>query len=150
MFREQVKLDPGDFGGFQIAPMSMEERAQRYCCAAGCAFPGFSQMTLRGIQGSAPEQPREYRLLCKRHVVLYVLMVSAVLGDPSPSAEAREVADIIGLDWIELNGPVTVFDPDRSRCVRCGGGMVAERVGMYSGTRYVHTCGEPKSKGKSG
>lgn len=32
--------------------------------------------------------------------------------------------------------------PEEFRCSACGGAMGPETVGMFSGTRWVHTCGE--------
>ncbi len=151
MGMESIKHDPADFGGIQNEMLPMEARAARYCVAAGCPFPGFSQMQLQSTSGPMQIGPPEFRLLCKKHVVLYTLMVAAVLGDPSPTAEAHQIADAIGIDWDMMwdlgDGLPTVFNPEHARCVNCGGGMVGETIGMYSGKRFVHTCGDLKREG---
>jgi hypothetical protein len=113
------------------------ECMKRFCCAYGCARPGVSQMTIPGMD------PRRYRVICSVHLVMLTMLTCAGVGDPSAFGEAQRVAQLIGLDWNELVDaePLQVVSPEKFVCLHCGGRMQAETIGMYSGKRWIHTCG---------
>lgn len=149
---EIIKFNAEEFGGLQTELLEPWERVQRFCCALGCPQPGAAQMRLVTVQpvetvGAVPT----YRLFCKRHIVQYLLLVGSLVGDPDAIAEARLVADAMGIDFdmmLDLCKPPTaLFDPPTSRCIRCGGRFVVEQIGMFSGQRYVHNCGISKREG---
>lgn len=134
---EHIKHDPHDFGGLQTSLLSSEDISQRLCAASGCAAFGHRQIEI-------PEtQPTQYRIVCKRHDVLIWLLISASLGDPNPSQEAERIAEAIGMpfDLIKTMEPSYTVSPERFICLQCGGRLMAETAGMFSGRRWVHTCG---------
>jgi hypothetical protein len=139
---DDLKINPEDFGGFQTSDLSLRDAQKRYCAAQFCSFPGWGQIVI------PLTEPRSLRIVCRKHLVLYTLMISAILGDPSPTAEARRVADETGVDWgmfLEMTEPLkSPSSPENFICIRCGEGMIGETIGMYSGKRFVHTCGEAK------
>ena len=144
---EDLKRDPAEFGGVQDIVMRPEAIRQRYCAARGCGGAGYVQL-------GEIRHPRSgvvlYRIFCRWHMVLLVLLQDVMLGDPSPTSEARNLAlavgvqpqllAMIGADPSAVSG-IGLFNPKYARCVHCGGGFVGEIAGMFSGTRYVHTCG---------
>lgn len=138
---EQVKRDPADFGGLQFRILTDDELKWRYCSARGCGYPAAIQMP----QPRFPDEQRVWRTLCSQHFIQVVFVIDAFLGDPSPSSEANRLAEAIGYVGDPLrhwkDTPATVFNPAFARCARCGGGFTGETIGMYSGSRYIHTCG---------
>ncbi len=133
---EQLKVDPEDFGGFQTEVLTVEQAYQRYCCKAGCADHGRVQFMIPGEGGKL------FRLLCGRHYIMMMIIQAAVLGDPSPMGEGQRLAEKMGIPWVnipDVNTP-QVVDFGTAVCSRCGGGAMMERVGMYAGCRWVHTC----------
>lgn len=134
---EHIKHDPNDFGGLQSKQMSSEEIGQRLCCATGCASFGYRQIEI------LETEPTQYRIICQRHEVLVWLLISASLGDPNPSQEAERIAEAIGMPFhlIKTLEPSYTVSPERFICLQCGGRMIPETVGMFSGRRWVHTCG---------
>lgn len=133
---EHLKLNPDDFGGFQTQVLTVEEASQRYCCRRFCGQPGRIQMMIPGEGG------RLFRVLCSRHFIMLMIIQAAVLGDPSPLAEGRRLAEKMGVPWEnipDLNVP-QVVNFDTAICDRCGGSAFKETVGMYAGFRWVHTC----------
>lgn len=142
---ETFKRDRREFGGQQFVFMSPEEIASRMCCAKGCGEPGYVQTMV-----SVPDDPPEIyaalglRIMCKWHLVRVALAIATVLGDPSPSGEAMDVARRVGVDWSVFlrDKPIAEpIQPEEFRCLTCGGQLAAETVGMFSGRRWVHTCG---------
>lgn len=134
---EHLKHSPADFGGIQPRKLTPEEIGQRLCCAANCAGFGHSQVEI-------PETiPAQYRVVCKRHAVLIWLLISASLGDPAPAHEAERIAEAIGMpfDLIRSLEPSYAVSPSKFVCLDCGGVLAAETVGMFTGARWVHTCG---------
>lgn len=154
---ESFKHNPEDSGGVTDRILSTQERLERYCAVRGCASGGFTQIgnpkyraaEPEGMPGSDPVAT--YRLMCRKHVVEFTLLLDAFFGDPSPLSEAQHMADWIGLDFSMLVDEagarpggadgLGLFNPIWARCVRCGGAFIGETAGMFSGTRYVHTCG---------
>jgi hypothetical protein len=138
---EIIKRDPEEFGGLQFKFLDAHELAWRMCCRRGCSYPARVQLTQPRILSS---EPASYRTLCAKHFVQLVLITNAFLGDPSPATEANAMADFLGVSGDWRRAAVPGFHPEGSRCVECGGTFVAETTGMFSGKRYVHTCGVPK------
>lgn len=139
---EALKHNYEDFGGIQsfLLPQPMIE--QRICCARSCPHSGFVQVQI------PLETPEQYRVLCKSHYVLTCMMTAAALGDPAPAEEAKRVAEAINMDWstfLRVVEPKHAVQPENFICMKCGGAMVPETVGMYSGKRWVHTCGVSNS-----
>jgi hypothetical protein len=140
---EDLKTDPEDFGGMQTAKLDYEQIAQRYCYAKGCAFKGVSQFGMLRFAGSVTT----YRVICRRHMILMVLLQDMAMGDPSPTAEARALADLFQLNYVDLidrepsslDG-IGLFNPLFARCARCGGSFVGESIGLFKGERFTHTC----------
>jgi hypothetical protein len=150
---ETIKHDPEEYGGVQDRHLTPEERATRYCAVKGCASSGHAQIGLPkyNIAGAEGEPVALYRLLCRKHVVEMTALIDCFYGDPSPLAEAKLMASHLGLEYSMLvdesearpDGAdgLGLFNPIWARCVRCGGAFTAETVGMYTGLRFVHTCG---------
>lgn len=141
---EIIKRNPNEFGGVQTTLLSETERAARLCAAKFCGHPGYVQQIL---PGSITEEltGRTYRVICKLHYILQTMLMAAGLGDDSPMGEARAAADEVGLDWAEFlkARPIPVpVQPQEFLCLLCGGRMMSETVGMFSGRRWIHTCGE--------
>jgi hypothetical protein len=138
---EQVKRNPMDFGGIQFSILTPEELPWRMCAARGCGYPGAIQMPQARLSNAG----KSWRVLCIRHFIQVIFLIDAFLGDPSPATEAQHIADELGFigdalrNWKE--DVTAVFNPEASRCSRCGGGWVAETQGMFTGRRYIHTCG---------
>jgi hypothetical protein len=141
---EQIKHDARDFGGLQFALLSPEEVAQRMCCATGCGNPGYLQQLL-----SVPDDPPEVynaiglRIICRVHLVRICLAIGTVLGDPSPTGEAMDVARRSGLEWVRFlreRPKAEPINPEEFHCIICGGRLMAETQGMFSGRRWIHTC----------
>lgn len=133
---EHLKLNPDDFGGFQTRVLTVEEAAQRYCAKRFCSTPGRIQMMIPGEGG------KTFRVVCGRHFILMMIIQAAVLGDPSPLAEGRRLAEKYGVPFEnipEVRVP-EVVDFNTAICGRCGGGSIKETVGMFAGMRWVHTC----------
>lgn len=143
---EMIKHDPEEFGGLQTEVLCWEDISNRICASRGCGQPGEVQLQMVVPAAEGPQ----YRILCSSHIILYMLLFGAIMGDPSAAANAREIADLLGISWqlfLEKQGVAAPIDPEQFRCLRCGGRMQGERVGMLTGTRYIHTCGEPKRSG---
>lgn len=149
---EIIKRNPEDFGGFQDVVLTPEERVARYCAVAGCASSGYTQIGMPKYKSDSSQQPvSTYRLVCRLHVVLMTILIDSFYGDPSPLTEARKMAQHVGLDFVMLIDEASarpggdeglgLFNPAYARCVNCGGAFIGEKQGMYTGTRYVHTCG---------
>lgn len=139
---EETKTDAADFGGVQDRVLRRDEIAWRMCCARGCSFPGAVQMPMPRINN---ETTPLWRVLCRQHFIQIIFVMDAFLGDPSPASEANRLADVLGYGGDPLrhwkDSTALVFNPEFARCASCGGGFVAETIGMFSGRRYVHTCG---------
>jgi hypothetical protein len=135
---EIIKWDPSEFGGLQFQFLTAEELRWRMCCRKGCGYPGRVQLTQPRILS---REPSCYRALCSTHFVQLVMVTNAFLGDPSPATEASAMADFLGVQGDWRSSAVPGFSPAGSRCVDCGGTFVVETIGMFSGQRYVHTCG---------
>jgi hypothetical protein len=139
---EEVKRNPMDFGGLQFTLLTKQEMAWRMCAAKGCGYPGAMQMPQPRLSNEAV---KSWRVLCNRHFIQVIFLMDAFLGDPSPATEAQHLADQLGLVGDQFRNwkqdVTAVFNPEFSHCSKCGGGWVAEQQGMFSGRRYVHTCG---------
>lgn len=138
---EIIKHHPGEFGGIQTTLLDDIEREQRLCAGKGCANPGYIQQILPGSN----EDQQTFRVICKLHYVLVAMLMAAGLGDDSPLGEARAAAEEVGLDWAMFMVARPIPAPVRPQeflCLDCGGKMMAETVGMLSGRRWIHTCGE--------
>ena len=150
---EDIKRDPAEFGGVQDIIMVPDAIRRRYCAARGCGGAGYVQL---GELRHPSSGLMLYRIFCRRHFVLLVLLQDIMLGDPSPTSEARNLAETIGvnLPMLQMDSEallgIGLFNPEYARCVRCGGGFVGEVIGMFSGTRYIHTCGVPKQQATAG
>lgn len=131
---EMLKHSASDFGGWQSARMSTEDIGQRLCCSRGCGWSGARQIWV----------PGGYRIVCKLHAVVLVIMQLALLGDTNPRGEAQEYADVLGLEWNLLlsTEPLHPCSPETFVCIHCGGRLMSETVGMYTGKRWIHTCGD--------
>lgn len=133
---ELIKHNADEYGGVQFAILDPVEIEQRLCCADSCGVHGFAQIQV------PCEEPEQYRIICKRHLVLIQLMIAACTGDPSPALEAKRIAESIGLSWafvLSMEAKHAVR-PENFICFTCGGTMMAETQGMYKGRRWVHTC----------
>lgn len=140
MMMEQIKRNPDEFGGLQVRLLTENEMLQRLCARRFCSSGGH-------IQISIPfETPPMYRIFCKRHFVMLMMVSAAAMGDPSPVGEAQRISDVIGFDWKEMSSiePLHLITPDSFVCSICGGRLMSETAGMYKGLRWIHTCGEPK------
>lgn len=134
---EQIKRKPEEFGGMQFQELSDEDCETRLCAARWCGNVGFGQLVWRG----------SFRVLCRVHLLRTYIATAYTLGDPSPLADARVFADEIRMDWGALLREIPYAEPTKPeefRCILCGGMMMAETVGMLSGRRWIHTCGEEK------
>lgn len=133
---EIIKKDPDEFGGMQTKVLSVEEAKQRYCCRKFCATPGMIQMMIPGEAGKA------FRVVCARHFIMLMIIQAAVLGDPSPVAEGKRLAEKYGIpfDNIPDVDVPQIVDFKTAICDRCGGKAFSETVGMYAGRRWIHTC----------
>lgn len=134
---EVFKRNASEFGGWQDHALGASEIRERLCCAAGCGWNGATQIwTASG-----------YRVVCKVHSVMLTVMMLGLLGDPAPIEEAKELAHMLGVDWkiILDSEPRQPCSPDAFICLTCGGVMISETVGMYSGRRWIHTCGVPRN-----
>lgn len=134
MLDDAVKMYGDDFGGFQVGRLPWEQVKARFCCARFCHSTGMTQVPFSG----------GYRVVCGRHAVVILMMTLGVLGDPSPVPEVREYARKLGVDWDRLmeTEPRHPVLPEHFVCGRCGGGYLMETQGMFTGKRYVHTCGD--------
>jgi len=134
MLGNAVKVYADEFGGFQVGRLPTEQVEARLCCARGCDRLGKVQIDV----------PGGYRVVCGRHAVLVLMMTLGLLGDPSPVSEVREYAEQLGVDWQLLlqAEPIHPTLPENFSCLRCGGKYLAETIGMFRGTRYIHNCGE--------
>lgn len=134
MLGEALKTYPNDFAGFQVGQLPTEQIMQRLCCARFCDGRGRVQIAV----------PGGYRIICGRHAVILLLNSLALLGDTSPSGEAKEYAEILDVPWavVLATEPSYPTTPESFRCLRCGGGYLPETVGMLTGKRYIHTCGD--------
>ncbi len=148
---EDIKTNAADFGGIQDRVLTKLELESRMCCARGCSTCGAVQMPLPRLKG---EETPLWRILCRKHFIQMIFLVDAFLGDPSPNCEANRIADQLGADpalylrhW--KDSIAAIFNPEFARCAKCGGGFVAESIGMYSGKRYVHTCGVTAAERRS-
>lgn len=133
---EQLKLDPNDFGGFQTRVLTKAEAKERYCARRFCNSRGRVQIAIPG------EDLSMWRILCGRHFVMVMIIQAAVLGDPSPVAEGKRLAEKMGIDPFcipDINVP-QIVNLNSILCDKCGKGMMTETVGMFSGRRFVHTC----------
>jgi hypothetical protein len=132
---EILKRNPHEFGGFQPFKLSDSEVRARMCCARHCSAYSIVQLAI---------PTGGFRVVCGRHGVLGHMMMLGILGDTSPVGEIREICRILGLDFdaILKSEPKHPTLPENFICLRCGGGYLAETVGMYAGKRYIHTCGE--------
>lgn len=142
---ESMKHDPAEFGGIQGHPLSQAEIQERLCCAQGCSRYGFAQIII------PLEVPEQFRILCKRHYILVWMMTSAAIGDPAPAEEAKRIAELINFDWFAFLyevEPKHAVQPENFICMNCGGSLVPETVGMYSGKRWIHTCGVDRASGR--
>lgn len=139
---EEVKTNAADFGGIQSRVLTRKEIAWHMCCAKGCAFTGAVQVPLPRLSN---EETPLWRILCQQHFIQIIFVMDAFLGDPSPASEASRMADALGYGGDPLrhwkDSVALIFNPEFARCARCGGSFVAETIGMFSGKRYVHTCG---------
>lgn len=138
---EIIKHRPEEFGGIQTMLLDEFERSQRLCAAKWCSHPGWIQQILPG----SDEDNQTFRVICKLHYVLMAMLMSAGLGDESPLLEARTAAEEVGLPWAEFLAarPIpTAVRPREFLCLDCGGKMTSETAGMFSGRRWIHTCGE--------
>lgn len=135
---EIVKRNAAEFAGFQLNRMRNSEIASRWCCAAGCSSWGRVQFSIAGGR----ETISGYRIVCGRHAVLCHMMGLGILGDPSPIGEIKSLCEIYGVDWEALlkSEPIHPTLPENFRCLRCGGGYLAETIGMFAGKRYIHNC----------
>lgn len=134
---EAFKRQPEEFGGIQYLILSREDAQTRLCCARWCGSPGFGQI----IDGSG------YRILCATHLLRLYMTMYVLLGNPMYHDDTRSQADKLGLDWgilLREHPLPEPLKPEEFRCILCGGQMSAETVGMLSGRRWVHTCGEAK------
>lgn len=135
---EVFKRRPEEFGGVQYREVEGREEAMtRICAARWCGNPGFGQI----IDGSG------YRILCASHLLRLYMTMYVLLGNPMYHDDAQAQAKRLGIDWGVMlrERPVPEpIKPDEFRCILCGGQMASETVGMLSGRRWVHTCGEPK------
>lgn len=142
---EVIKHDPAIFGGWQSTQMSPEEVSSRLCVAKGCGDSGFLQVLVWPPEDS--DKPT-LRIVCKRHLVKVVLAMGVVLGDPSPVGEAMDLLRRIGLAsdaaWLREKPYAEPVMPEDFRCLACDGNgrLMPETQGMFSGRRWVHTCGE--------
>lgn len=136
---EQIKRDSNEFGGFQVERLPEGELAQRLCARRFCGAEGYLQLVIPF------EIPKMYRIVCKRHFVMMMMISAAAMGDPSPVGEARRIAEAIGFDWALMGEiePLNIMTPESFVCSKCGEKMLPETVGMYKGLRWIHTCGEP-------
>lgn len=136
---ESIKHDPEEFGGFQTEVLTPEEAQERYCARRFCANRGEVQISIPD-----PSDSETYRVLCAQHFIMSIVVQSAILGDPAPFGEGKQLCEKFGLDFdsILLAQVPTIVDLRRAVCDRCGGGMMVETVGMYKGRRFVHTCPE--------
>lgn len=134
---EELKHKAAEFGGWQSDQLSSEDIKRRLCCARYCGWSGMAQVPSGLLAGG-------YRVVCKVHLVLLAVMNGALLGSPAPVDRARELADHIGMDWHVIldREPKQPGTPESFCCLRCGGGMVVETVGMLKGKRFIHTCEE--------
>lgn len=138
---EILKHYPHEFGGIQTTLLDEIEREQRMCAAKGCGGAGWVQQILPGSN----EDQQTFRVICKLHYVVMAMLMSAGLGDESPLQEARTAAEEAGLCWEDFMAarPIPVpIRPQEFLCLDCGGKMMSETVGMFSGRRWIHTCGE--------
>lgn len=142
---EHVKKDPAEFGGVQFQILTEAELPWRMCCARGCGYPGAIQMPQPRL---STEDVKEWRVLCSQHFIQIIFLMDAFLGDSSPASEATRIAQAIGYVGDPLrhwkDTPAFIFNPEFARCAKCGGSFVVETIGMFSGQRYVHTCGVQK------
>jgi hypothetical protein len=132
---EIVKRNPDEFAGFQTDKLAPGDVFLRMCCARGCSTPSSIQLVV---------PTGGYRTVCGRHGVLGHMMVLGILGDTSPVQEIKTICEMIGLDFevILKSEPKHPTLPENFICLRCGGGYLAETIGMYAGKRYIHTCGD--------
>lgn len=143
---EVIKNDSKSYGGWQTYTMTSEQLAQRMCVAKGCAEPGYIQ-TLLWPPGDS--EPPMLRILCRRHIVKVSLAMSVVLGDPSPVGEVNDLLRRMGepgpaADWLRERPYTEPIMPEDFRCLACAGTgrLMPETQGMFSGKRWIHTCGE--------
>lgn len=145
MVVEFVKTNPDEFGGIQFECLPFPELAMRMCAYRGCSFPGQLQVPQPRLSDG---EPRSWRILCNKHLCQMVYVMDAFLGSPSPGSEAARFVEAFGLPASTLEhfreSAAILFNPRFARCVDCGGSFVAETIGMFSGKRYIHTCGVPK------
>ena len=131
---EIVKRNPEEFGGFQIERIDPSEVYLRMCCARGCSAPSLVQLAV---------PTGGFRTVCGRHAVLSHMMVLGILGDTSPVGEIRTICATIGIDFDQIlrSEPKHPTLPENFICLRCGGGYLAETIGMFAGgKRYIHNC----------
>jgi hypothetical protein len=135
---EVLKHKASEFGGTQDAQLTAEAIKQRLCCARGCGWNGATQIWT----------PDGLRVMCAPHTVLIMVMLLGLLGDPAPIDGARALADRLRIDWSVIidQEPKQPCSPESFICLNCGGRMMAETVGMYSGHRWIHTCGVSKNE----
>lgn len=137
---ERIKHDPKQYGGEQDHVLTFDELAQRLCVAKGCGGQGYCQTAI-GLPGSA----KTFRIVCRQHHLMIARAIGTVLGDPSEADEARDLASMLAITWDEARkfsaGQATPISPEDWRCGECGGRLAPETVGMFAGTRWVHTCG---------
>ena len=142
---EILKFTPEEFGGIQFESLTLAELALRMCAFRGCSLPGMVQVPQPRLDDG---EPASWRILCNKHLTQMVYVMDAFLGSPSPGSEAARFVEGLGLPGSTLDNfqssAASLFNPRFARCVECGGSFVAETIGMFSGKRYVHTCGDPK------
>lgn len=134
---EALKRQAQQFGGIQYALLEAEEVKARLCAARWCGNPGIGQVI----------DAEGYRVLCAAHMLRLYLVMYVLLGNPMYIDDAQRQAKALGIEWSAMlrDRPLPEpIAPEEFRCILCGGQMTAETVGMFSGRRWVHTCGEAK------
>lgn len=135
---EILKRDPNEFGGIQFRSLTPEEIVQRTCAAKFCSWRGRSQVQIPSVENFPT-----FRVYCGPHWIKIQMMTAVLLGDPSPFEEARQLAEKLNIDWglVASLQPKDALPPEAFICATCAGGMIVETVGMFTGKRYIHTCG---------
>jgi hypothetical protein len=142
---EILKTDPSDFGGIQYGLLDEDGCRVRLCCAQGCCRPGWTQLTV--AFGAMPA----YRIVCRVHAVLAMMLSLSALGDSVPSVDIVEMARALGVNLRDLlvSEPEVVSLPDKWRCFTCGNGLLFEHFGAddeYGA--WIHKCGVDRLHGR--